>query len=38
MHLAQRNKTYRFIDDDLASGVDWAAFDWAVNSGAGKPA
>ena len=24
--------------DDLPAGVDWAAFDWAVNSGAGRPA
>lgn len=24
--------------DDLPSGVDWCAFDWAVNSGAGRPA
>lgn len=24
--------------DDLPSGVDWAAFDWAVNSGAARPA
>ena len=24
--------------DDLPSGVDWACFDWAVNSGSGRPA
>ena len=24
--------------DDLPSGVDWAAFDWAVNSGSKRPA
>jgi lysozyme family protein len=24
--------------DDLPSGVDWCAFDWAVNSGTGRPA
>lgn len=24
--------------DDLPSGVDWCAFDWAVNSGSGRPA
>lgn len=24
--------------DDLPSGLDWSAFDWAVNSGAGRPA
>ena len=24
--------------DDLPSGLDWCAFDWAVNSGSGRPA
>ena len=24
--------------DDLPAGVDWCAFDWAVNSGSGRPA
>jgi lysozyme family protein len=24
--------------DELPSGLDWAAFDWAVNSGSGRPA
>ena len=24
--------------DDLASGLDWACFDWSVNSGSRRPA
>ena len=28
----------RIRGDDLPSGLDFAAFDWAVNSGTGRPA
>ena len=28
----------RIKGDDLPSGIDWAAFDWAVNSGTGRAA
>jgi len=36
--LYKRNYWDRVKGDDLPSGLDWAVFDWAVNSGTGRSA
>lgn len=36
--IYKRNYWDRIQGDDLPSGIDWAAFDWAVNSGTGRSA
>ena len=36
--IYKKNYWDRVRGDDLPSGLDWAAFDWAVNSGTGRPA
>ncbi len=36
--IYKKNYWDRIRADDLPSGLDFAAFDWAVNSGTGRPA
>ena len=36
--LITRTKSWRYYCQDLPNGVDWAVFDWAVNSGTGRAA
>ena len=36
--IYKKNYWEKVRGDDLPAGLDWAAFDWAVNSGAGRPA
>jgi len=36
--IYKKNYWDRVRGDDLPSGVDWCAFDWAVDSGSGRPA
>jgi lysozyme family protein len=36
--IYKKNYWNRVKGDQLPSGLDWACFDWAVNSGSGRPA
>ena len=36
--IYKKNYWDKVCGDDLPSGLDWAAFDWAVNSGSKRPA
>lgn len=36
--IYKKNYWDKVRGDDLPSGLDWAAFDWAVNSGSGRAA
>ena len=36
--IYKKNYWNRVKADSLYSGLDWTAFDWAVNSGSGRPA
>ena len=36
--IYKKNYWNRVKADQLPSGLDWACFDWAVNSGSGRPA
>ena len=36
--IYKKNYWDRIRGDDLPSGLDWAAMDWGVNSGTGRPA
>ena len=36
--IYKKNYWDRVKADQLPSGLDWACFDWAVNSGSGRPA
>jgi lysozyme family protein len=36
--IYKKNYWNRVKGDSLPSGLDWACFDWAVNSGSGRPA
>lgn len=36
--IYKKNYWDKVRGDDLPSGTDWACFDWAVNSGSGRPA
>ena len=36
--IYRKNYWNKIKGDLLPSGLDWAAFDWAVNSGSGRPA
>tara|TARA_R110000803_G_scaffold205664_1_gene272500 strand:+ start:276 stop:788 length:513 start_codon:yes stop_codon:yes gene_type:complete len=36
--IYKKNYWDRIKGDSLPSGLDWACFDWAVNSGSGRPA
>ena len=36
--IYKKNYWNRVKGDPLPSGLDWACFDWAVNSGSGRPA
>ena len=36
--IYKKNYWARVKGDSLPSGLDWACFDWAVNSGSGRPA
>ena len=35
--IYKKNYWDRVRGDDLPDGLDWCAFDWAVNSGSGRP-
>jgi len=36
--IYKKNYWNRVKGDSLPSGLDWSCFDWAVNSGSGRPA
>jgi lysozyme family protein len=36
--IYKKNYWDRVKGDSLPSGLDWACFDWCVNSGSGRPA
>jgi len=36
--IYKKNYWDRVKGDSLPSGLDWACFDWAINSGSGRPA